>query len=418
MKIKLALNHWLETLFVWTLILNCRSVYMSTIVGAKEVAMFLCAISMIMLLFRMKQISVRKLCNGILGAFGLFLFLGFYILVTDSDTMEAVKSFAILIIMVVFYSLYCDKIVLQRLIKKYVYIMAGIAAFSIFMWIFASLLGFIQPTGTVFSTWGDMNIRNYGYVYYETQKGTSLMQLLGIDIYRNTAIFNEAPMYALQLIMAITFNEFVMDEENKKATILLAAAVVTSFSSAGLISLVMIAFMKYIITKSKNKISLLLKIFLIPTILLVGAQIVSLLLANKINSSSGMIRLDDFKAWGQVWKNHLILGAGFGTKEYIRYLASWRRGTGISTSLGMILGYGGIWLLSLYALPVIRTLRASVRTHNIRYICFVLVFLFLFSTNEIPFQFITYFVIVSMSDAFKSRTRATFKHLNYVEESS
>ena len=57
------------------------------------------------------------------------------------------------------------------------------------------------------------------------------MQLLGIDIYRNTAIFNEAPMYALQLIMAITFNEFVMDEENKKATILLAAAVVTSFSS-------------------------------------------------------------------------------------------------------------------------------------------------------------------------------------------
>ena len=170
MKIKLVLNNSLETLFVWMLILNCRSVYMSTIVGAKEVAMFLCAISMIMLLFRMKQISVRKLCNGILGAFGLFLFLGFYILVTDSDTMEAVKSFAILIIMVVFYSLYCDKIVLQRLIKKYVYIMAGIAAFSIFMWIFASLLGFIQPTGTVFSTWGNMNIRNYGYVYYETQK--------------------------------------------------------------------------------------------------------------------------------------------------------------------------------------------------------------------------------------------------------
>ena len=71
MKIKLVLNHWLEALIVWTLILNCRSVYMSTIVGAKEVAMFLCAISMIMLLLRMKQISVRKLYNGILGAFGL-----------------------------------------------------------------------------------------------------------------------------------------------------------------------------------------------------------------------------------------------------------------------------------------------------------------------------------------------------------
>lgn len=401
MKIKITPIDLIETLFVWVLILDCRSVYTSTVPGFKSFVMYLAIILMLLLIISNSVLNARRVQHGLIAVVGMTIYLIVYALVTDSNMLDFLKIFCVFIVMFAFYSLYCDVNILQRLINKYISSITIIAAFSICMWLMISCFGLLSPTNLLHSSWTGGYIRNYGYVFFEVQEGTSLMDLLGIHGYRNTAIFNEAPMYSFHLILAIILNEFCVEKKRKKATYILAFALLTSFSSTGYIAMVAVVFLKYVKSKNTNNLAAFMKMAIIPIMLFLAYEVVSMLVLNKMDSKSGLIRLDDIQAWTRLWMDYPIFGAGYGTQEYINYLASWRFGTGVSNSIGMILGYGGVWLMTLYVLPIIRTVYFAIKNHNIDLICFVLVFGFVFTVTVVPFQYLTFFVFLAMSDAFK-----------------
>lgn len=341
-----------------------------------------------------------SLKNGAVISVSLAVYIACYWLVTGENASDIIQLLIALIAIVFFYKLYCNPDRLAGILKRYVNVIIVITVASLIFWLLFSVLGVMSYTDKLYTSWGNFYIRGYYYVYFEIQKETSLMNVIGLSGYRNTAIFNEGPMFSFHLTVALLTQLFLIKDKSKSKIVIIILGILSSFSTTGVITMIVAFFMKYIFHKANGKVSGVIKLIVIPIVLLIASYAVIFLFQDKLFSSSGLIRLDDINAWFTLWKKYPIFGAGYGTEEYLNYLSNWRTEYGASNSVLMILGYGGIWLMALYVIPAICGICKTIKKIDLERLTFIVLFLFVFAITIVPFQFITFFIFVMFADGF------------------
>jgi hypothetical protein len=201
-------------------------------------------------------------------------------------------------------------------------------------------MGKIQPTGYVPHVWADRMSDNatflphYYYIYFETQH-IDILRDLG-NIYRNTGIFNEGPMYVMCLCISLITELFLRERIEKWRIVVIVITILTVFSTTGYIFL-LLTFTCFIFSKKlirKKSISL-----LVVLILLCVYMFIELVLPQKEETSSYQVRNEAAFEGIRIWESAPIFGIGYAntTGTMVRANGIWR-----------ILADGGIYFFLLY----------------------------------------------------------------------
>ena len=260
-------------------------------------------------------------------------------------------------------------------------IMTVIALISIFFYFFGSLTNIISSNGYMTVEWEKIRtFPSYFGLHFNTQKIT----LFGTDIIRNTGIYPEAPMFSLNLTIALAIELFILDKKSKYRVIILALTVLTTLSTTGIILVSFMIITKYLLTNKKSKIYTVIKIYMFPlvAICLIG---VSLYFWNdKMQTSSYESRTDDYRASYLAWKDHPIFGNGYNdTTAIVNYMTNYR---GVSNSFMVVLAEGGIYLFMLYLIPAIRIITYGIKYKNKNILIFTSIIIFLYITTTFQYR--------------------------------
>lgn len=209
------------------------------------------------------------------------------------------------------------------------------AVLSLFFWFFGSLLGILKPSGTVVNAWSGGNIVNsYYHLYYETQR----IGVMGFTFIRNSAFFTEGPMWNLIISLAFIIELFLLEELSKWRLVVILLTAATIFSTTG-IYVIGIGFLAHVLLVRKSRFRFL---SLLATPALVYA--LTRVIEDKAASNSAAIRMDDYVAGFNAWRDRLITGWGFSGLGSIEYYMNGaiRPNYGYSNSFFVVLAQGGI----------------------------------------------------------------------------
>ena len=200
-------------------------------------------------------------------------------------------------------------------------------------------------------------------------------------------------MCSLHFSIALLIELFLKKEYKISKCIILAVGIISTFSSTGLILLVLALTIKYILISPKMKIFKLIKIITIPIIIVIAILASEYILMDKLSSLSGSTRLDDFRAGWKAWSNSLLFGNGYNA-SLVKYMSSFRlNNTGFSNSPMLILAYGGIYMLSPYIYCIIFGFWNNLKQKKYFYVCFVAFFVYLFTATVVPYQALTMYIL-------------------------
>ncbi|HGY9658803.1 TPA: O-antigen ligase domain-containing protein, partial [Streptococcus pneumoniae] len=234
----------------------------------------------------------------------------------------------------------------SALLSKFVNVVVILAIFSLFFWIFGTLLNVVHPTSTVINQWsGGQLINSYYNLYFETQQ----MIFFGFRIIRNSGIFAESPIWGLILSIAYVIDFLILkfDKNSKRNIIILT--MLSTISTTGII-IVGLAILYKIMTTSRW----MTKLLLLPVTLSLGLSLL-LLLAEKSETVSANLRVDDYNIGFIVWKASLWIGHGLnnGILAIQSHISTFTRNLGYSNTLFVILAQGGLLLFLIYFSPMI-----------------------------------------------------------------
>jgi hypothetical protein len=272
--------------------------------------------------------------------------------------------------------LFCKVIIkgrhLDALLEFFVDIVSFLAISSIVLWLLGPVLGVIASNCSIMSSWGGKGVFTSKPGWYGLLYVTQLSDTFGTSVARNTGIFCEAPMYSFVLCMALIFERFFRMKPRLGVLGLLGLTILTTLSTTGMILclLVLVEWLFSTANKFNSGIRVLLYLALILTIVAIVALAMSLLF-QKMDTASGVTRLDDFKAGFSAWMDNVLLGNGFAFDAIQKYMSGFRRGNlGFSSSPLEILAKGGVlWFLT-FVPGIIGFARSN---HRLRYgsFCFI-----------------------------------------------
>ena len=415
-----------EYLFVALCIVNFRGMWLHSsdyplitnrrVIIAISVAALLCIASK-------GRIKRKKLQKGLLTGILLASYIMLHTVIKHYSFEESLR-FAMLAFVMSLYHFTCGDENLG-FYKKFRDMMVCISIISLFFWVFGTVLGIIQPSGIIFTTWtsqpisGAVNlkaVRNFYNVYFESQAwGTedALGIVTNVGIIRNTGMFTETPMYSFLLVLALSVDLFFDNDSNGKwKRMVLLATIITTLSSLGLIMAVFAFSIKLIVTNEKSGVLKILRMMIIPIVLVMGILFVSFLVESKLATSSGITRIDDFAAGMKAWVRSPLFGHGMGNAySYQQHMSSRRLGNaGLSNSIMQILAYGGIYLLLPYVYCSSRGLKRSIADMDKNRTAFFVLFIIMVIFTICPFQALTIYVFVEM--AFHDEYSTVKSHLS------
>lgn len=388
-----------QYVFVISLIINMCSQYIS-IVGLpfmNTMIIEIMCISIVIMILLKKRINKHNFIKGIIFSIGLILYLGIYnfssfFLRQSSDGVYKIIGEVVIISLYIF--LANDSF--ENIMKKMANVIVVIAIISLIFWVFASQFHLIEPNTVCKSNWGRIKSINVYYgIYFETQN--IVLPKIG-TIIRNSAIFSEAPMCSFVLSIALLETLFLEEEPSSFRCIVLSTAILTSFSTTGIIiGIASIIGYFYYQNMRKNNISYirLMNSYVIFPIVVVLGIIVGVKLFNlKMESVSGVSRLSDFSNGFKVWVYRPILGYGFNA-ETLDY--------GYSNSLIRILIKGGLYLLLPYILAFVYAIVTGVCMKRWNIVLFYIMFFIMFVFTAIPFQMMTFYIFLAVFDLFNKK---------------
>ena len=394
MKVRIEKNIILnicEYMTILFVILECRSVYAQSITKDYHLGTLVIA-SLLILNFAyiLHGVNRRQMIRS-------FTFIGcwtLYILIFSIFSGGAGLYRRFLVGYILFFLMWVQAIYNGRykeVMLKYVKIICLLSVISIILWILGSLLQLIAPNCNMYINWGTQHTV-YGYygIQFETQK-TSLFEVV---FRRNTALFSEAPMYSLHLVVAFLLATVVMKKRKKIVLLILGVTILTTVSFTGIIAIILIVLMPKIVGFLKDlliKKRIKYKNLILPILVIFGGIVAIYLLNAKLNTTSGSTRLDDYIAAFQVWKQQILFGVGYGdsSENISNYISSFRAGnTGFSNSIMIILVEGGIWFLMAFIIPSIVTLIKALRSKNMNVLVSLVVWLYLMITTLFPHNYL------------------------------
>lgn len=307
----------------------------------------------------------------------------FYILiyafqpVNISDYAYVLKLDVIIIFTLLYYALYCnDK--LPRVMQFYVDIVTIIGIISLLFWILGSNLHLINTNKYILSTWSSFNnwaqlVPSYFNIYFEPQQINGLI--------RNSAIFPEAPMASLHFTVALSI-EWLLRKNDKfhiAKLVILIICIISTFSSTGYIAVILLVCYKILL--SKNAFISRIKPVII-VVVIVGIIVIQNILSQKLVTESGSIRIDDYVAAYNAWKDNPIMGLGIASSKIQNYMSLWRGyNLGFSNTIMDILAHGGIYVSLIYVLALIYSIKESFKYKNWNMLMFIIIVIYLLFTT-------------------------------------
>lgn len=312
----------------------------------------------ILLVLGMLILCQKKIKNNqkLLIVAGLY-FIGIALLFTSGyfRNMEFLCSVLLPFPLIIIYSMNNENI--KRFFEAYTNVMIIISALSLVFFIFGSLLGVINSSGYYpYSQvgWGTNNYTDYYHLYCEGQE----VFALGYSGVRNIALFVEGPMLTYTLSFAIYYELFFRNQGYRKLCLgVMIATLITSFSTTGLLIVVLLLYLKFYEAIKKNKI---IKILIVPVILIVIGYAAYYIIQDKFinNVYSASARTDDILASFKCFVSDVFNGVGYQNMDAIDPFRTFRRtNAGLSTGFGAILAYGGTLWGIWYMVPFIIALK-------------------------------------------------------------
>jgi len=204
-------------------------------------------------------------------------------------------------------------------------------------------------------------------------------------------------MYAYVLLCALFLELYVNKHSRLKVIIMITITICTTLSTTGLVlGLFAIAF-RVLPRFFKQMNPILVITFILISIIIL--YIVKVLLSQKSESLSGMLRSNDFTAGVNAWKQNLVLGNGFGNYEKIvEQMFPWRQNNqsyvGYSSGLMNVLNDGGVMLMGVYVLPLLALGKCLFKKAIKRSALLAWMFIFIaLSVSIVPYSPLTRFLL-------------------------
>lgn len=287
----------------------------------------------------------------------------------------------------------------HSLLMVYKNIMIFIACESLFFWLFGSILDIIEHTGYLYSTWAanenSIKVCNSYYgIYFETQMTDSFGNA---GLIRNTAIFTEGPMASLNFCIALMAEYLLKRKPYMPFVVVLVLAILSTVSTTGYLVLLSLVLFKVIMYPVNTPILKFVKFVGLPiaTVVITGVGIY--VLADKQDTMSLLLRVDDFIVGYNTWIEHPIYGWGAGnTYPLQQHMDFWRGDqTGFSNSIFWVLVQGGIYLAAPYIVSSIYILSYLQKMKEYKALWFMIVYLIMLSFTIAPYLNITFVVFIS-----------------------
>ena len=406
-RIKMRKYDFFEYLLVIAVILNLRSMwqYMPPYGAYFEIFYNVLLIVSCLFCIMLKNVSFSRKSNAGFLALMLFLYLMFYIYFNSYKRLSFLM-FAIAVSIFSWYALVIfkgDKY--PSFFRKYVDIMYFIAIVSLFIWLFGSVLGVIHPTGIITTSWTGstqtISVPTYFGIQFEPQS----LSFGWIKLARNSACFTEGPIAAFAFGVALLLEIFLKEQKSNLRTLVLILTTLSTLTVTGYLIVIVVLITQYISVRPKMSFLQAIKIIMIPVLFTLTALVVYNLFIDKLDTTSGSIRIDDFRAGYFVWRSNLLFGAGYLNEASIRSnMALWRSyNMGYSNSLMCILAQGGLYLSWLYLVPFIVCLYNFFVKRYIKELVFVGIIFVMFTITTVCYQYLMIALIIYFSTHGKCR---------------
>ena len=236
---------------------------------------------------------------------------------------------------------------MKWLYSSFVNVVAFLAATSVILWLLGPIGHLIESNCSIEYRWYAIvknefpEIPGYFYLLFQSQH-------LNIDgfgeLWRNTGIYPESPMYTYALVTASCFELYLVEKPRILIVAFLACCILSTVSTTGIILLV-VMLLFYVALKLSGK-----QLFIVVPLVIIGIAITAYAAHGKLVNWSGMVHLDDFSACIQAWLNDPLFGNGFDWEISIQsYMSDFRLwNPGLSNSLGFTLAAGGVLFLALH----------------------------------------------------------------------
>lgn len=392
--------NFFQYLFAFSLIINMRSVYVHTprLGFVNNLVVLTSGIAMVGCVLVRRRFALKRFSNGLALAVLVFFLFGFLYLV-DPLKKDMLLKYTIEAPVIALYCAFAENNIAES-INKIVNLSVIIAAYSLCFWIAGSMLHLFSPTDVWVLNWGSASgdelgrIQVYYGVYFECQ---TILLPGGLGrIIRNTAIFTEAPMCSFIFTFALLGEMFIAKKQNIVKCAILAAAIISTFSTTGISVMLCSIGLKLIFEIGfRSKIEPW-KFFLVyivcPLMLLIflfiGIQLVSM----KMDTGSGSSRMSDFVNGLHAWIDKPILGYGIGSDALNREYGSY----GYSNSVIPILTQGGLYLFLPYLISALYGVGNLLIFQRWKRLCFYTLYLIMFVVTISPFQIMTFYMFLAM----------------------
>lgn len=250
----------------------------------------------------------------------------------------------------------------KRIWRIFGNVMILLASVSLILYLSGTVLHIINPTRTAVYLYNDAyrSCATYFGIQYEAQSVQGL-NVLNIA-YRNCGFFIEAPMFNILLCIAFAAELSFQDKPRSVALIILGVTIITTFSTTGILFLVLMAAIRIFIAGDAKKMHIV-KILIVPILLLLLIYIFVITIENKTQTESGSgsysVRMDHLIAFLKMWRDRPLFGYGFeNTEDFYKYT---QYKQGFSVGLPALLGRSGIFMFGIYILPWIKRVLYAVR---------------------------------------------------------
>ncbi len=402
-----------DLLLAFFLIMNMQTVYSYSISHSYhiyELSFIMAAASALYRLIRF-GINYKRLFILIAGTVFYYVYIAVFAAfsVKSGDMFNFFSRFAALPLTALYF--FCGKETRDytELFRFFINIMAVICAVSLFFWFMSSFLGIIQPTGIEELDWSGSrsSAKSYYGLYFELQWA----DIFGLHMMRNCGIFMEGPKFSQAIITAL-MAAFIFRGKIKVTKLQYAIfiiALITTFSVAGYLYLAILA-AAFIFESRRYRRFI---IIALPIAAALGLYLWSI----KKHTGSGSLRIRDYILGFKILADHPIFGAGFKSTGDVFlnvYHESWNAS---SNGFSVVMGEGGLWLLSVYMFPIIYGIRLGCKLWDIRPVFAALSYFYLFVTVDFHMEFINFYIwfLLCMKE-FYAKLLFDLKNVKYCQE--
>ena len=387
---------------VWTCFASTRSHFTSIMLGCIVLGVAGCAF------VTGAVYKIKKLLTAMAITCALLFLMLCYLFLTDCSNHQFVKIMILTAVLLFYVLLCCEPGKLSDVFIRYSQIVTVVAALSIICWLVFSVFKLMPATGSEMTCWNgkpyDTPVNSYLGIYFDPQT----IKLFGENIIRNSAIFTEAPLSSLHFSFALLISLFIMKKTNWIRNIILILAVITTFSTTGIcVTLLALAakLVIHVFTSEKFRALSRKMRILIPALtgllVIAAAAVCAYLLIDRLDTGSGSIRLEDFRAAFEAWFDRPLLGNGFLNNDAIKQHFAGERasyaGFSCSNAFARVLADGGLFFGALMHGSYIACLIRALRRHEWELAVCATAMFAVFAVTIVPYEYLIIFIFISFA---------------------